>query len=60
MERDCSSACVAYSLKSEVTESAEELGMNNMKCIRLFLEITELMSTMNSLCMEDFVDENNF
>jgi hypothetical protein len=60
MDRDCSPVCVAYSGKSEVTESAEELGMSDMKCIRLFLQITELMSTMNSFCMEDLVDENDF
>lgn len=46
--------CVAYSAASELNESANIMGMNDMHCIRLLLDLTGLMS-MNS---EDFQDED--
>ncbi len=54
MNRDCTPECVAYSAASELNESANIMGMNDMHCIRLLLDLTGLMS-MNS---EDFQDED--
>ena len=54
MDRDCTPACVAYSSASELSESLKELGMNSMQCMRLILDLTDLMRAMNS---EDFEDE---
>jgi hypothetical protein len=55
MERDCTSACVAYSVASELSEGAKQMGMNGMNCVRLLLDLTELMGRMNS---EDFDEED--
>jgi hypothetical protein len=55
MDRDCTSACVAYSAASELDDSAKMMGMNDMHCMRLLLDITELMGRMNS---EDFDEED--
>ena len=54
MDRDCTPACVAYSSVSELSESLKELGMNSMHCMRLILDLTDLMRAMNS---EDFEAE---
>ena len=48
MDRDCTSACVAYSAASELNESAKIMSMNGMNCVRLLLDLTELMGRMNS------------
>jgi hypothetical protein len=54
MDRDCTPACVAYSAISELSENAKQMGMNGMHCMRLILDLTELMGKMNS---EDFDEE---
>jgi len=54
MDRDCTPACVAYSAINELSESAKQMGMNDMNCMRLILDLTELMGRMNS---EDFDEE---
>lgn len=55
MDRDCTPGCVAYSAASELNESATMMGMNGMNCVRLLLDLTELMGRMSS---EDFDDED--
>jgi len=59
MDRDCTPACVAYSSASELDDSAKIMGMNDMRCIRLLLDLTELMGMMNSDDIED-EDEDAF
>jgi len=54
MDRDCTPACAAYSAINELSESAKQMGMNDMNCMRLILDLTELMGRMNS---EDFDEE---
>ncbi len=54
MDRDCTPACVAYSAASDLDDSAELMGMNDMHCMRLLLDLTELMGKMNS---ESFDEE---
>ncbi|CAG0988144.1 hypothetical protein METP1_02148 [Methanosarcinales archaeon] len=55
MDRDCTPRCVAYIAASEFNENAKIMGMNGMNCVRLLLDLTELMGRMNS---EDFDDED--
>lgn len=55
MDRDCTPACVAYSAASELDDSAKLMGMNDMHCMRLLLDLTELMGKMNS---ESFDEED--
>ncbi|MCX9083864.1 MAG: hypothetical protein OIN87_03580 [Candidatus Methanoperedens sp.] len=55
MDRDCTSACVAYSAASEFSEGAKQMGMDGMNCMRLLLDITELMGRMEP---NDFDEED--
>ena len=55
MDRDCRPACVAYSAANELDDSAKMMGMNDMHCMRLLLDLTGLMGRMNS---EDFDEED--
>jgi hypothetical protein len=55
MERDCTPACVAYSAIGELSESAKQMGMNGINCMRLLLDLTDLMGRMNS---EGFDEED--
>ncbi len=55
MDRDCTPACVAYSVANELDDSAKMMGMNDMHCMRLLLDLTDLMGRMNS---EDFDEED--
>lgn len=57
MDRTCTPECVAYSKASELSNGAVEMGMDDMHCVRLLLDLADLMSTMP---MEDFEDENSF
>ena len=43
MNRDCTPACVAYNVSEEINTGAEEIGMIDMHCTRLFLEFAEFM-----------------
>jgi hypothetical protein len=54
MDRDCTSTCVAYSAARELNESTKIMGMNGMNCVRLLLDLTDLMERMSS---EDFDEE---
>ena len=53
MDSDFTPACVAYSSASELDESAKMMGMNDMRCMRLLLDLTELMGMMNPEDLED-------
>ncbi len=55
MDRDCTPACVAYSAASELDDSANQLGMNDMHCMRLLLDLTNLMNMMTP---EDYDEED--
>ncbi len=57
MDRDCTSACVAYSAVNELSESAKEMGMTDMHCMRLLLDLANMMSTMNSKYFDDKDDD---
>lgn len=56
MDRDCTPECVAYSAASELNESAKIMGMNGMNCMRLLLDLTDLMGRMNP---EDFEEDED-
>ncbi len=55
MDRGCTLECVAYTDISELSESAKQIGMNEMHCMRLLLDLTNLLKTMNE---EGFDDED--
>jgi hypothetical protein len=55
MDRNCTLECVAYTAISELSESAKEIGMNEMHCMRLLLDLSNLLKTMNS---QDFDEED--
>jgi hypothetical protein len=54
MERDCTPACVAYSSAKELSESSQEMGLNDMHCVRL---ISDIVSLANMPDPEDFEEE---
>ncbi len=56
LDRDCTTACVAYSAASELSDGAKNLGMNDMHCMRLLLELTNLMNMDSG----SFEDEDSF
>ncbi len=45
---------LAYTAVSELSNSAKIMGMDGMNCMRLLLDLTELMKTINS---EDYYEE---
>lgn len=53
MDRICTPECTAYSSASELSESAKIMGMNGMHCMRLLLDLTELMGRMKSEDLEE-------
>ncbi len=55
MDRDCTPVCVAYTDISELSESAKEIGMKEMHCMRILFDLTNLLKTMND---QDFDDED--
>jgi hypothetical protein len=44
MDRDCTPACVAYSVSGELSEAAKSMGLSEMHCMRLLLELADLMN----------------
>ena len=48
MNRDCTSACIAYTAARELSEGTKQIGMDGMNCVRLLLDLTELMERINS------------
>jgi hypothetical protein len=57
MDRDCTSACVAYSATKELSESSKQMGLNDMHCVRL---ISDLVSLVSMPFSEDLEDEDEF
>lgn len=57
MERECTPACVAYSTTNELSEVTKQIGMSEMHCMRLLMELIEKMGMMGS---DDFYDEKEF
>jgi len=53
MERECNATCVAYSVSNELGEGAKEMGMNDMHCMRLLMDIAEIMNMQYSMESED-------
>lgn len=53
MERNCTQTCVAYSTAIELSEGTEEMGMKDMHCMRLFLDLAEFMSLIGPEELED-------
>ena len=60
MDRDCTSECVAYSDSGELNELAEHLGLQDMHCVRLLVELAGMIDTTGSMDFEDFGDEDEF
>ncbi len=61
MDRDCTKACVAYSVASELSEGSKSIGLSEMHCMRLLLELADLMDiggATDSEDSEDFEDED--
>lgn len=54
LQRDCTPDCVAYCDVNELAEGATKIGMNELHCIRLFLEIAEKMEMISCNEFEDF------
>ncbi|KAF5414006.1 MAG: hypothetical protein C5S48_10590 [Candidatus Methanogaster sp.] len=62
MDRDCTSTCVAYLDVSELREMAESIGLNDMHCIRVFMELSRMMNavdTMDTMGFEDFEGDDD-
>jgi hypothetical protein len=60
MDRECTPKCVAYSISKDVNKIAEGLELSNMHCIRLLMELTDLMKMQELMAFEDFEDEDIF
>ncbi len=58
MDRDCTPACVAYSVSSELSEAAGSMGLSEMHCMRLFLELADLMNFGGLADSEEIKDED--
>ncbi len=58
MDRDCTPSCVAYSVSSELSEAAKSMGLSEMHCMRLFLEIADLMNFGGLTDSEEITDED--
>jgi len=57
MDKDCTSKCVAYLDVSELREMAKSMGLNDLHCIRVFMELSRMMNAMG---FEDFEDDDEF
>ncbi|PXF58335.1 MAG: hypothetical protein C4B59_13485 [Candidatus Methanogaster sp.] len=53
MDRDCTSTCVAYLDISELREMAESIDLNDIHCIRVFMELSRMMNAMDTMGFED-------
>ncbi len=56
MDRDCTPACVAYSVASDLSEGTKSIGLSEMHCMRLLLEFADLMNFGGLADSEDIVD----
>ena len=53
MDRDCIQTCVAYSTAKELSENAKQMGLNDMHCMRLIMDLASLVNLTNSEYMEN-------
>ncbi|MCK5108225.1 MAG: hypothetical protein KAR25_00895 [Methanosarcinales archaeon] len=58
IDRDCTSQCVAYIDVIEVQEMAESMGLNDVHCMRVFMELSRMMTAMDDMGFEDFEDDD--
>ena len=58
IDRDCTSKCVAYIDVTEVQEMAESMGLNDVHCMRVFMELSRMMTAMDDMGFEDFEDDD--
>ncbi len=49
-----------YSTSKYLNKVAEELELSNMHCIRLLIELTDLMKMQELMPFENFEDEDDF
>ena len=59
MNRDCTPACVAYNISEDINTEAEEIGMIDMHCTRLFLEFAEFMHNTTPVDFTGFEEEED-
>lgn len=59
IDRDCTSKCVAYIDISELREMAESLGLNDLHCVRVFMELSRMMTAMDAMGIGDFEDDES-
>lgn len=59
IDRDCTSKCVAYIDISELREMAESLGLNDLHCVRVFMELSRMMTAMDAMGVGDFEDDES-
>lgn len=57
MERECTPACVAYSTSNDLSAGVKQIGMSDMHCMRLFLDLADTMEMIGS---DDFDEEDDF
>ena len=60
MDRVCTSECVAYIDSGELNGIAGFLGLQDIHCVRLLVELADMMDTIGSMDFEDFEDEDEF
>ncbi len=59
LDKDCTSKCVAYIDVSELSEMAESLGLTDMHCIRVIMELSRMMTAMNDMSFGDFEGDDD-
>lgn len=59
MDRECTPECVAYNVDEAVSTGIEEIGLKNMHCVRLLMELTNSMNAQCQFDLDDF-DEDDF
>ena len=57
IDRDCTPNCVAYIKVHELREMAKSMGLNDMHCMRVFMELSRMMTAMDMMESEDFEDD---
>jgi hypothetical protein len=60
MDRACTPACVAYSVSNEMSNGAEEIGLSDMHCSRMFFEFANFMYNNTPFDVTDLEDEEDF
>ena len=60
MDRDCTPNCVAYINVRELREMAKSMGLKDMHCMRIFMELSRMMTAMDMMGSEDSEDDDDF